>query len=67
MHILCSNVMDDLYKILRGLLSITVPSCFASTMKNIVSISFELFSVVRERRDDSSMEDDELEIGILFL
>ena len=60
---LYSNVMDDLYKILRGLLSITVPPCFASTMKDIVSTSFELFSAVREKRDDYSVEDDELETG----
>ena len=55
--------MDDLYKILRGLLSTTVPPCFASTMKDIVSTSFKLFSAVREKSNDCSMEDDELEIG----
>ena len=55
--------MDDLYKILRGLLSISMPQHFASTVKKIVSTSFELFSAVCEKRECSSMEDDVLDTG----
>ena len=53
-----SNVMDDLYKILRALLSIKIPRSFAGIMKDIVSSSFDLFSSVSVKVDDSNMEDD---------
>lgn len=58
-----SNVMDGLYKILKGLLSITVPQHFASTIKDIVSTSFDLFSAVSEKGENSHMEDDKSETG----
>jgi len=50
--------MDDLYKILRALLSIKIPQSFAGIMKDIVSSSFDLFSSVSVRVDDSNIEDD---------
>ena len=59
--------MNDLFKILRGLLSISVPQHFANVMKEIVSSSFELFSAVREKGECSGMEDDEPETGWLTL
>ena len=50
--------MDDLYKTLRALLSIKIPQSFASIVKDVVSESFDLFSSVSEKADDSNMEDD---------
>jgi len=50
--------MDDLYKILRALLSIKIPQSFASIIKDVVSASFDLFSSVSVRVDNSNMEDD---------
>ncbi|XP_065919017.1 anaphase-promoting complex subunit 2-like isoform X2 [Dysidea avara] len=55
--------MDDLYKILRALLSIKIPQSFGNTMKDVVSASFDLFSSVSGKVDDSNMDDNESDAG----